>query len=351
MTEFVCAGCGAVLSAPLSQAALPAHAHQKWGNGVLLPVLMESGSYAVDPEPSGPPWRPWSEVGEEKAAARGVFAPVHTLSFGTPGAIAIAPGDVRGTDLIPERCGGYCCGLDGSDGPNLACARCGLAVATRIDDCSLWQAVWFAPDAVRGLPAGASTGTTADWDAQGRPATPPIDPSGAWSAQWAAAVGAGLAHLLAASGGRPVALPDGLMTDLFGCLLDASLPSGTPAKAVVPAGPGFPARNPDDCIFLVPKNPRTGEFWRAPGIKQSFPLPFDMWRHLVAPDERLMLPATGGLPDGVIRDDPPPMRPWELFRPDRSVFLYTLARIPEVRQPWLREIYDRVNDRGYAHCF
>ncbi|WP_324608383.1 MULTISPECIES: hypothetical protein [Streptomyces] len=214
-----------------------------------------------------------------------MFAPVHTLSFGTPGAIVVAPGDVRGTDLIPERCGGYCCGLDGSDGPNLACARCGLAVATRIDDCSLWQAVWFAPDTVRGLPADASTGTTADWDAQGRPATPPIDPSGAWSAQWAAAVGAGLAHLPAASGGRPVALPDGLMTDLFGRLLDALLPPGTPAKAVVPAGPGLPARNP------------------------------------------------------------------ELFRPDRNVFLYTLARIPEVRQPWLREICDRVNDRGYAHCF
>ncbi len=36
-----------------------------------------------------------------------MFAPVHALSFGEPGAIAIAPGDVRGTVVIPERCDGY----------------------------------------------------------------------------------------------------------------------------------------------------------------------------------------------------------------------------------------------------
>lgn len=114
---------------------------------------MESGTYAVDPEPSGPPWRQCSEIGVDEAEARVVLAPVPALSFGAPGAIVAAPGDTRGTVLIPERCDGYCMGLDGRDGPNLACAPCGRAVATRIDDWSSWQAVWFDPQAVCRLPA------------------------------------------------------------------------------------------------------------------------------------------------------------------------------------------------------
>jgi hypothetical protein len=51
----------------------------------------------------------------------------------------IAPGDIRGTVFVPERSGGGRCGPDGRDGRNLACAQCGRPVATRIDDCSLWQ--------------------------------------------------------------------------------------------------------------------------------------------------------------------------------------------------------------------
>jgi hypothetical protein len=74
MTVFVCAGCDAVLSSPLAQVALPVHAHQMWGYS-LLPVLMEPGTYAVEPEPSGPPWRPWNEIGADDGAVRGVFAP------------------------------------------------------------------------------------------------------------------------------------------------------------------------------------------------------------------------------------------------------------------------------------
>ncbi|MGW2043477.1 hypothetical protein ACWCO4_36290, partial [Streptomyces virginiae] len=30
--------------------------------------LMEPGTYAVDPLPTGPPWRVWDEVGEDLAA-------------------------------------------------------------------------------------------------------------------------------------------------------------------------------------------------------------------------------------------------------------------------------------------
>lgn len=114
---FACAECGARLTTPLSQVALPTHVHQKYGNGLQLPVLMESGTFAVDPEPWGPPWRTWEEIDPDEAETRGIYAPVYALSDGAPGAIVIAPGDARGTQLIPEKGGGYCCGLDGVDGP------------------------------------------------------------------------------------------------------------------------------------------------------------------------------------------------------------------------------------------
>lgn len=97
MTVFVCGGCDAVLSVPVSRVALPVHTHQKWGSGVLLPVLMDPGTYAVDPAPWGPPRRRWSEVGADEVAAHGLSAPVYALSSGTPGAIFLAPGDTRGT--------------------------------------------------------------------------------------------------------------------------------------------------------------------------------------------------------------------------------------------------------------
>lgn len=163
MFVFVCAGCGATLTARLSQVALPVHAHQKYGNGVQLPVLMEPGTFAVDPEPWGPPRRTWEELGPGEAAARGIHAPVSAVSDGAAGAIVTAPGDTRGTLLIPGKADGYCCGLDGASGPNMACERCGLPVASRIDDCSLWQAVRLAPDAVRRIPAG-HTAAPLSWE-------------------------------------------------------------------------------------------------------------------------------------------------------------------------------------------
>ncbi|MEV0775043.1 hypothetical protein [Streptomyces sp. NPDC050428] len=354
MTVFACTGCDAVLSAPLSRVALPVHTRQVWGNG-LLPVLMESGTYAVDPEPSGPPWRWWSEVGAEEAEARGVFAPVSRLSFGAAGAIVVAPGDTRGTVLIPERCGGYCCGLDGRDGPNLACERCGRAVATRVDDCSLWQEVRFAPDGVRAVP---DPDHLDDRDAPGREtvATPPIDESGYWNPRWGAAVGAGLAHLLAVSGGTPVAVPDGLVAETFARALDALyglLPPGKPAtaKTVALAGPGLPAPDSAPDILLVPRHPRTGETWQPSDGAATVPLAADVWTHLAFHREPPMVPAPGRLPDGVLRDDPLPRRPHSLFRPDRGVFLATLARLPAVRQPWLRGIYDRVREPWPAGPF
>ena len=314
---------------------------------------MQPGTYAIDPEPSGPPWRLWSELGVDEAEARGVFAPVDVLSFGVRGAIVVAPGDTRGTVLIPERCDGYCTGLDGRDGPNLACEHCGRAVATRIDDCSLWQAVWLTPHAVSRVAGGGPVHRTADWAVleRERQDTPPITPSGAWNPRWAGAVGVALAHLLAASAGTPVGVPGGLISSTFGRVLDALLPPGPPAKRVALAGPGLASLDPAAEIALVPRHPQTGKAWKTSGTADTVSLAADVWLHLAFHNERLLVPATGGLPDGVLRDDPLPKHPWTAFRPDAQTFLYTLARLPSVREPWLCSIYDRVRAQPYAWPF
>lgn len=270
MFVFVCVRCGAELTAPLSQVALPVHARQKYGNGLQLPVLMESGTFAVELEPWGPPWRRWEEIDPDEAAARGIYAPVHALSEGAAGAVVIAPGDTRGTVLIPEKRGGACCGFDGADGPNMACAACGLLVASRIDDCSLWQAVWLAPNAVRRLPVEGSDAGLLSWadllaQGAGVPPSEPIaswgEPFGAsdrwhWSPQWVAAAGQALAHLLAASEGRAVAVQDGLTAEMFQRALDTLLPAGRATRRGVLAGPGQPTRNADADILLVPSHPQ-----------------------------------------------------------------------------------------------
>ncbi|MEV7416314.1 hypothetical protein [Streptomyces sp. NPDC089919] len=367
MFVFVCAGCGTDLTAPLSRVELPAHAHQKYGNGLQLPVLMEPGTFAVDPEPWGPPWRRWEEIDPAEAEARGVYAPVFHLSDGLPGAVVIAPGDVRGTRLIPDRADGYCCGLDGADGPNLACEGCGLPVASRIDDCSLWQAVWLAPDAVRRVPVGGADPVPLSWAEvldEGKDLAPfePVAMWGArrgvehfwsWSPRWEPAAGRALAHLLAASEGRPVAVPDGLSGQVFQRALDAMLPAGAPPLRAVPAGPGRPVPAAGADILLVPTHPQTGEMWRpegAGGAAPRVPLPFGMWLRLAFPRSHLPVPASGGLPAGVLRDDPPAPRPGR-FRADENAFQRTLVRLPVVRSPWVREALDRLARRPPGSIF
>ncbi|MGW9433448.1 hypothetical protein ACWHA1_36720 [Streptomyces decoyicus] len=368
MFVFMCVGCGARLTTPLSQVALPVHAHQKYGNGSQLPVLMESGTFAVDPEPWGPPWRTWEEIDQDEAAARGIYAPVYALSDGASGAIVIAPGDTRGTVLIPERGGGYCCGLDGADGPNMACEACGLPVASRIDDCSLWQAVWLAPNAVRRHPVDDAEAAPLSWAElmTERKGTPPFEPIAtwgsrlgsdqwwSWSPQWEAAAGQALAHLLAASEGRPVTVPSGLIAEVFQRALDALLPAGPPARRAVLAGPGGPAPDADAGILLVPVHPQTGETWTPAGPAASaypVPLPFGVWLWLAFPEPHLPVPASGGMPDGVLRDNPPAPRPPHLFRADSGTFQHTLVRLPAVRSPWLREILENLTPHMRARLF
>ncbi len=345
MFVFVCVRCGSELTAPLSQVALPVHARQKYGNGLQLPVLMESGTFAVELEPWGPSRR------------REESAPVAAPPGDPAGAVVITPGDVRGTVLIPERRGGACCGFDGSDGPNMACVACGLPVASRIDDCSLWQAVRLDSDAVRRLPvegsgAGAGPSSWAELLAEGTAVSPsePIAPWGEpfragdrwhWSPQWVAAAGQALAHLLVASEGRAVTVPDGLAATMFRRALDVLLPAGGPARRAVLAGPGRQADAGAD-ILLVPSHPQTGETWPPPGPAHVVPLPFGVWLGLVHPEPPPPAPASGPLPDGFLRDDPPAPEVHDVFRIDWHVFQQTLDRLPAARAPWLREITENI---------
>lgn len=341
----MCAGCGGELTAPVSRVALPVHTrYAAWEQ--LHPPLMEPATYAVDPEPSGPPWRLWDEVGEAEAAAQGVHAPVYSVSFGARNRIVIAPGDSRGMALIPEKCEGYCRGVDGRDGPNLACERCGSAVATRMDDCGLWQAVWLEPDAVRRIPSGLPDVPPPDWDDLLREphAVPPVEPDGVWSRRWEAAVSVALAHLVVASDGGPVALPDGPVADLFGPAVAGLRSPGRAARSVALAGPGIGVPRPTPHILLVPRHPLTGEPWRPPsGAAAVVPLDTGVWSYLVLPGETSPLPTSGGLPEGVLRDDyPVPPHPKYPFRPHPTALMDTLARLPAVRSsPGLRAYYDR----------
>ncbi|WP_411104845.1 hypothetical protein [Streptomyces sp. cmx-4-9] len=398
MFVFACAGCGSRLTVPLSQVALPTHAHQKYGNGIRLPVLMESGTFAVEPEPWGPPWRRWEEVTPEEATARGIHAAVYSLSDGAPGSIVIAPGDSRGMVFLPEEGGGYCCGLAWGDGPNMACEACGVPVASRIDDCSLWQAVWLAPDAVRRLPAddtdtgtGTGPGSAFGSGSGSGPAplgwaelladeygTPPVEPVvswasargmdhwWSWSPQWEAAAGQALAHMLAASDGRSVTVPPGLTSEVFRRALDALLPAVLPARRAVLAGPGLPAPGPDADMLLVPMHPQTGELWSpadaadppAPvdqvdraAAAYRVPLPFGVWIRMAYPEPRLRLPAPGAIPAGVLRDDPPAPRPRHPFRIDSGTFERTLVRLPAVRSDWLHDILENLTHHMCAGLF
>ena len=84
---------------------------------------------------------------------------------------AVRPGDlvcVR-ADLDIQPCGtrNGCCGPDGLDGPNLACA-CGTTLGTELGDC--WQAHYVALTAVYAAPDDGSGRRVLTWDG-GRGAT------------------------------------------------------------------------------------------------------------------------------------------------------------------------------------
>ncbi|WP_223279835.1 hypothetical protein [Streptomyces sp. SDr-06] len=311
--------------------ALPVHlAGTHWEE--LHPPLLESGSYAVDPAPYGPPWRQWDEVGACEAAKRGYFAPYGALPDGPPGSVLLAPGDMRATGLILERAGGYCRGIDGRDGPNLACLGCDLPVGTRMDDCGCWQVVRLIAQEVVRLPA------------------PPERPIMDWAELLATGAlwhrlseyqdipaGVALAHVVVAAGGAPVEAVPGPVAELFGRALGALPPAGGGVKRLGLGGPGFGESATD--LVLVPVHPQTGEMWQPRGGAVPVPMDAALWAELAFPPHRARLPVVGGLPTGVERDDPLPPHPQCRWQPSRKAFRYTLARLPAVREPWLRAIH------------
>lgn len=310
----------------------------------------------------------WDEIDPGEAEARGIYAPVYALSDSTPGASVIAPGDIRGTRLIPEKRGGACCGLDGADGPNMACEACDLPVATRVDDCSLWQAVRISPDAVHRVPVEGIHATPLSWaelTEKGEKTSPfePIATWGgrlrsnhywSWSPQWEAAAGQALAHLLVASQGQPVKVPGGLTANVFQRALDVLLPAGPPKWRAVLAGPGQPSPDAGVDILLVPVHAQTGQPWTPASPTAPpylVPLPLGVWLWLVTPQPYLPVPASGRIPQDVLRDDPLPLLPKYLFRADRGTFQHTLVRLPAVRSPWLRTILENLTQGTLADLF
>ncbi|MDX3071111.1 hypothetical protein ACIP98_13610 [Streptomyces sp. NPDC088354] len=313
--------------------ALPIHLRDAhWES--LHPPLLETGTYAVDPVPYGPPWRPWEEAGPQAVAAQGFFVPPGSLSEGPSGTVLLAPGDLRGTGLIAGRTGGYCLGINGGDGPNLACLDCAAPVGSRIDDCGAWQMVRLLPQAVAELP-GPPERPVMDW------AELPADGvlRHRLSAYLDIPAGAALAHVVVSSGGGPVEVTPGPIAELLGRALTTLLPSGKDAKRLDLAGPGLGQTTAG--LVLVPVHPQTGEVWQPGGGAVGVPVEAALWAELAFPAHRTRLPVVGGLPEGVERDDPLPPHPNGPFRPSLTAFRRTLARTPVVREPWLRAIYDR----------
>lgn len=339
MVVFSCASCGAVLTARVARVALPDHSGQKYGHD-LLPGLLEPGTYAVD-HGDGRPRAPLMPEPEDY----GVRQLMYCIT-GPPDRIGIAPGDVRGTVFIPNRLSGCCCGWDGQYGPNLACARCGCPVATRVDDCGFWQVVWLEPDAVRPVAVAGPVQRVMGWTEL--PTTPPVDPLGFWSPQWEAAIAVALAHLVVVSGGRRVSVPEGLVAETFRRTIDSLLPPGPPERHLVLAGPGLSTSITD--LALVPKHPQTGEVWPC-DAGTVVPLAADVWTYLAFNDDRRLLPAACGMPAAVRCDDPPALLPHRLFHPDGRAFFNALERLTAVRQPWLRRIHDSMKDRPYLAPF
>jgi hypothetical protein len=151
--------------------------------------------------------------------------------------------------------------------------------------------------------------------------------------------GMALAKVVMAAEGAPVEVAPGPVAELLGRALGALLPAGGGAKRLDLAGPGFGESTAD--LTLVPVHPQTGDMWQPCAGAVPVPVDATLWAELAFPPHRTRLPIVGGLPAGVERDDPLPSHPGYPFQPSGEAFRYTLARMPAVREPWLRAIYDR----------
>ncbi|WP_372348281.1 hypothetical protein [Streptomyces sp. KL116D] len=148
LTAFQCRSCRRAVTPTLLERPLPddgvdegwyrPEASPEDANGHCAEpiVRMPPGTFAVDPDPSGPPY-----VLDKQSGL--------LVEAGPNGTIVLNPGDGLGLaehpDVAMRR--GYCCGMDGEWGPNLACA-CGAIVATLYSDCYQVQELRLQPAAV-----------------------------------------------------------------------------------------------------------------------------------------------------------------------------------------------------------
>jgi hypothetical protein len=145
-------------------------------------------------------------------------------------------------------------------------------------------------------------------------------------------------------------VPDGPIATVFRRPLDLLLPGGDQPRPQVDGGggprtlgltgPGLPAAGTD--LALVPRHPETGDLWRPPAPVAPVPLAYDAWHHLAFHVDHRPLAGLDVTPPEAHGREPVPAH----FHPDCDIFRATLARLPEVRRPWLRRIFDESG--GYS---
>lgn len=150
MVVFRCRRCHTELTAPVREVPLPdaddAPAPYEL-HGDECPPRMLPGTFAFDPADA-----------DEQAVRRRTPGEALGLRKAGLSGVVLARADVWGTRLSPLRGRrNGCCGLDGCDGPNLVCRRCGAEVATERSDCWTRQEVVLVPAAVEVLDANAET--------------------------------------------------------------------------------------------------------------------------------------------------------------------------------------------------
>ncbi len=140
MTVFACLRCSGPLTSDLSETPFaelpPPVAPYDLEPGKDCPAWLPLGTFAVDPDPFGPPHVP-SPTDEQIL-----------VSAGPRNTVLISPDDLTVHRLHPDpRRRSGCCGLDGCDGPNLVC-NCGNEIATESSDCWTARVVRLEPLAV-----------------------------------------------------------------------------------------------------------------------------------------------------------------------------------------------------------
>lgn len=142
MARVCCSGCGTPLTVSLRRASVlnPAPVvPNDDGDESTNHALVERGTFALDSHP---------RTVQQRSRGMGPdsFEIIETDPAGT---VLVHPDDrlPEALDEVPERSHG-CCGLDGCDGPNQACANCGAIVGTARTDCWTDHEVRFWPTSV-----------------------------------------------------------------------------------------------------------------------------------------------------------------------------------------------------------